>query len=132
MDDSAVPMSFWAAVSPEPNTGCWLWVGPSAKGYGRYWVSSISRQVQAHRFAYEALTGPIPTGLQIDHLCRNRSCVNPDHLEAVTAAINVQRQRSFVLACPLGHPYNTGNTYIDRHGGRKCRTCHRTRWRVTN
>src|SRR6202030_118623 len=71
---------------PEPNSGCWLWLGACNEfGYGKF------GKVKAHRFSYEREKGPIPDGLEIDHLCRNKSCVNPDHLEAVTHGENRRR-----------------------------------------
>ncbi|MET8278291.1 HNH endonuclease signature motif containing protein [Micromonospora sp. NPDC005174] len=109
---------------------CWRWqkyVKPN--GYGQIGVPGQSSQY-VHRVAYLTFVGPIPDGLQIDHLCRVRDCCNPDHLEPVKARTNVLRGVGFaaeharVERCPAGHPYDNVNTYVraDRQG-RGCRTC---------
>ena len=117
------------SVVVDPN-GCWLWqkyVKPN--GYGVLGVPGRSMQ-HAHRIAYEVWRGPIPDGLQIDHLCRVRHCCNPDHLEAVTPRTNNLRGRgpsaknARAQSCPKGHPYDASNTYHRPDGtGRDCRTC---------
>ncbi len=121
----------WSKVMPEPNSGCWLWMGHiDAGGYG--WVAYHGRDQRAHRASYEAFRGPIPTGLEIDHLCRVRCCVNPDHLEPVTRSENVKRglvpilvrQRAAAIeCCPAGHSYDEENTYVCGRGWRQCRAC---------
>lgn len=79
-------------VAPEPNTGCWLWLGAlSAKGYARFHDRSYI-VVWAHRWAYVHFRGRIPKGKHLDHLCRVPSCVNPDHLEPVTVKENNRRK----------------------------------------
>lgn len=127
---------FWRDV--EPTEACWEWSGTqNGRGYGFFAIGT--RYVQVHRYAYEKLRGPIPEGLTIDHLCMNKLCVNPDHLEPVTIGENVRRaQRAHgigvaVSHCPQGHAYTTENTYIEPKGSRSCRTCRveRTReWRA--
>jgi hypothetical protein len=90
------------------------------------------KEVRAHRFAYETLVGPIPEGLDLDHLCRNPPCVNPDHLEPVPHVVNVLRGAvpkiwAAKTRCPKGHPYDEVNTYRSpsRPDSRKCKTCAR-------
>lgn len=124
---------FLAKVEPEPNSGCWLWSGAvTSNGYGRF---GISRRVVrwAHRVAYEHWNGPIPENLQIDHLCRVRSCVNPQHLEAVTCRTNLLRGMGFVgrqarqTHCLRGHLLEGDNLspWHLRHGQRHCQACSR-------
>ena len=135
---------FWSKVDKDQiGTGCWVWKAfKDRHGYGKFWdgtrlPSGNPRKVLAHRFAYELLVGPIPDGLQIDHLCRNRSCVNPAHMEPVTSGENVRRGNSPRLSgermrakahCPQGHKYTQENTYVWR-GVRHCRECRRIRAR---
>lgn len=117
-------------VSPEPNTGCWLWTGAlSGNGYGRFWERG--RLVIPHRFLYIALIGEVPVGLELDHLCRNPLCVNPVHLEPVTHKVNMSRgQNAAKTHCPQGHLY-MGDNLIFRSGGRGCRACRDFRNRLT-
>lgn len=134
---SLLPMSvrILANCEPEPNTGCWLWTGTmrgNGTGYGC--ISVKHELVAAHRASYEAFKGPIPEGLHIDHLCRVRCCVNPDHLEAVTPRVNVLRGDTVVAAnaakthCRHGHPFDADNTYVHQ-GQRACRECQRANGR---
>ena len=111
---------------------CWLWTASkSHDGYGRFWLGGKVRY--AHCVAYEWLVGPVPEGLSLDHLCRVRHCVNPDHLEPVTSGENSRRgntgqNNASKTHCPQGHEYNEENTTMDR-GRRYCRTCQRDRAR---
>ena len=107
---------------------CFFWTASTnGTGYGLFTVNG--RMVMAHRWAYEYFKGPIPDGLQLDHLCRNRNCVNPAHLEPVTQRENLLRGESlttFNLAkthCPQGHAYAGANLYVTPKGSRQCRTC---------
>ena len=120
---------FFKYVSFLPS-GCWEWQGAKIKGYGCFWDGR--RYTRAHRFIYEYLNGAIPAGLESDHLCRNRACVNPKHIEPVTSRENTMRGLSPELLrqqqlskthCPQGHPYNTTNTYRYPNGRRDCRIC---------
>lgn len=107
---------------------CWEWQGALRNGYGA--IGAGNRVLYTHRVVYEATVAPIPAGLVIDHLCRNRKCCNPDHLEVVTRGENVRRGDRVglrVTACHRGHPYTPENTYTNPRGYRSCRTCRRDR-----
>ena len=113
---------------------CWLWTGTTdIGGYGRIWIPELHATQPAHRVVYEYLVGPVPTDLVLDHLCRVRHCVRPDHLEPVTQRENILRgdlpdlnkaKGAAVTHCKRGHEYTAENTYI-HHGRRTCRTCGR-------
>lgn len=129
---AGLPDRFWNKVMPEPNSGCWLWDGCTTVGYGRIYMDG--KLALAHRVSYEAHKGPIPDGLQVDHLCRVKSCVNPDHLEAVTAKENMSRVPTSAATlkrdqthCIHGHKYTQANTYRRPDGRRMCRECNRIR-----
>lgn len=126
---------FWEKV--DASGDCWEWQGSMLRGYGR-----INRpgpagnnHLRAHRVAYELLVGPIPPGLTIDHRCLNKRCVNPDHLEVVTAGVNGLRGQNPAAVnrrktvCRRGHPLDEANTYEYR-GHRNCRACNALRMRA--
>lgn len=108
--------------------GCWIWQGGiNNSGYG------------VHRAVYTLLAGEIPDGLQLDHLCRVRRCCNPEHLEPVTARVNVLRGDSFCADeakrthCPQGHPYDAENTYLDvKNNQRQCHICRKVHSRASS
>ena len=124
---------FWVKVDKNgplwSEHSCWVWLACKQwQGYGFFTVAG--KNVMAHRYAYELLVGGIPNGLQLDHLCRNPSCVNPTHLEPVTCRTNVvvrgtgiTAQNQIKTTCPQAHPYDLFNTWVDKRGKRYCRTC---------
>lgn len=127
---------FWSKV--DASGPCWEWTASLGKtgGYGKYTIpyrdgTGRSKHVYAHRHAYTTLVGEIPEGMQLDHLCRNRKCVNPDHLEPVTSRENNRRGVSpsglnmAKNTCPSGHEYNEENTFISKVGHRQCKVCRR-------
>lgn len=121
-----VPQRFWSKVTRVGS--CWRWTGGTSDGYGLFWWSG--RTVSAHRFLYERLVGAVPDGLDLDHRCRHRDCVRPEHLRAVTHRENLLAGVGFVAEnakktlCKRGHPLITTPRY-DGTGRtqRRCRVC---------
>lgn len=135
-------LRFWAKVDTSGgDASCWPWRGGLFDtGYGAFWLADAGRNVLAHRWAYEQNRGPIPVGLELDHLCRNRRCVNPSHLEPVTTGENLLRGQTLAARnaakthCDHGHRYDARNTLLAKDGSRVCRACGRERmraWRAT-
>lgn len=123
---------FHKFVLPEPNSGCWLWDGyVDEGGYGRFSPQWKISPMYAHRASYEIHNGPIPSGMNIDHKCRMRCCVNPDHLEAVSQAENINRGNLVALRrerthCKNGHELVPGDFYM-RKTHKVCLVCDRER-----
>lgn len=127
-----LPEHFVSRIEKCNKTGCWNWIGQIDKdGYGR---TSVDRKIRkAHRASYELLTGSIDDSLVIDHLCKNRKCVNPAHMEQVSIKENTLRGTSFSAVnlrkdtCVNGHQLDKENTYTRPNGKRDCRICIRNR-----
>jgi hypothetical protein len=118
---------FWMKVSVRP-WDCWEWAASVRKdGYGRFLLNGEA--TLAHLVAYRCLVGPIPADLALDHLCRNRRCVNPEHLEPVTDKVNILRGNapaainSRKTHCQRGHPLKGDNLGVDSTGRRRCKKC---------
>ena len=136
---TALPDRVWRSIEADSETGCWRWKQSlNSQGYGQVMVSG--RPWRVHRLIYSDVHGSIAVGLVLDHLCRNRWCCNPDHLEPVTDRTNVI-ERGFAptainarkTECVHGHPFDAANTMIttNRYGNpeRHCRECGRIRQR---
>lgn len=134
--DERMAARFWEKVDKgleSQPAGCWAWTGASdPDGYGKLRMRGHDAPyLRAHRLSYEALRGPVPDGLQLDHLCRNRWCVNPAHMEPVTSRENTLRglgrtaQNARKTHCPQGHPLDGPNLSGSclRSGHRRCLTC---------
>ena len=125
----------FAKCTPEPNSGCWLWTGALSRiGYSSFRFRGTTQL--GHRVSYILHRGEIPDDLEIDHLCCMRCCVNPEHLEVVTRAQNINRSprtlpkvRRAQTHCRYGHLFDAANTYRTKAGKRVCRICARDRMR---
>lgn len=120
----------------EKSDGCWLWTGGlGGNGYGLFWMDGATKV--AHRVAYQLAGNQIDDAEQLDHLCRNRACVNPSHVEPVSCRENLLRGQTHAAEnaakthCPNGHAYDDANTYYTKKGARSCRACHRDIYRLT-
>ena len=126
---------FLERVLIAPFSTCWEWLGGKRSGYGRFRLNQ-RKQISAHRFSWEMHVGPIPPGLVLDHVCRNRGCVNPAHLRIVTAAANTLMPGSRATGalnkdkthCKHGHEFNGQNTGWNKYGNRWCKSCNRERY----
>src|ERR1700726_1094484 len=129
-----VAQQFWAKVQQQGD--CWLWMGTRSRGgYGRFKINRQRRT--AHRWLYERVYGPVPTGRELDHLCRVRACVNPQYLEPVTRRENSLRGIGFCAVnarkthCLRGHLLEGKNVYIQpKSGSRECMVCRKARKRA--
>ena len=122
---------FMAKIEVDPTTDCWNWTGNLGwQGYGQFW-SEKQKTVRAHRWSFNRWNDAVPDGMQLDHLCRNRKCANPFHLESVTPRENVLRgdtpasRNAAKAECNEGHPLAGPNLRINSRGDRVCRECSR-------
>jgi hypothetical protein len=133
--DSSAADRFWGKVRKGPGAACWPWAASLTEhGYGRFYYRG--RVMMAHRFSWLLAHGPVADGLMLDHLCRNRRCVNPAHLEVVTNRENLLRGETFAARnaekthCPQGHSLSGPNLYVCPRGKRQCRSCRRSQLRA--
>lgn len=110
----------------EPTSGCWIWLGwVNPDGYGH--IKRNKKMYMTHRYVYEKLNNPIPSNMTVDHICRVRSCCNPDHMDIVTQGENMRRSPRFNLSaihCKRGHEFTPENSYMYKNGSRRtCRKC---------
>lgn len=132
MRQQSITVRFWQRVVCDLTTRCWQWTGHiNQNGYGciKSEGGRAGKSLRVHRVSYELLVGPLPADMVIDHLCRNRACCNPAHMELVTFRENVLRgygspaQNARKTTCSNGHEFTPENTYLRPEGGRACRTC---------
>lgn len=132
--DTRALLRFWAFMDRPSPTACWTWGGAATLGYGRFWLNG--RLTLAHRVSYELHRGDIPPGLVIDHICRNRGCVNPAHLQPLTSGQNVLLGAGITATnarktqCLKGHGLSGENLYVTPRGHRHCIECQRERVRL--
>lgn len=127
-----LPARFWAKVDFARSADCWIWTAANSGGdrpYGVIWDGK--RRAKAHRWSWETANGPIPAGLEVDHLCRTPLCVRPSHMEVVTKTENVRRSNAPGARavrenrCKRDHEYTPENTITRGPKHRECRACHR-------
>lgn len=128
-----VGAKFWLNILVDEGSGCWEWQGVISNGYGIHYGKAYigKQQVSAHRFSWLYFFGEWPpAGLHLDHLCRNKCCVNPNHLEPVTSHENtfvrgnsISKQNSLKTHCANGHTFDSENTRLNTYGWRYCHTC---------
>lgn len=128
--DGPLPDRIWNRITVNSETGCWeSTLSLNAQGYTQ--VRWKGRTMRLHRLIYTHLVGPVPLDIHLDHLCRNRACCNPRHIEPVSGRENVMRGDGFASVnankthCPRDHEYDARNTYHDSTGARRCRQCAR-------